>query len=778
MSTYIYRFTCLLVGVFAPTALGCSVVSGEDRDNGLDGGTSGGGGASAAAAAAAATTQTTGGITMVSAGCGDGKKVEAEECDDGNKENGDGCNQACQIELDYECPVENTPCVSTVVCGNGILSSVETCDDGNTADGDGCSADCSTVEPGWQCRVPGKACVPVCGDMVLTGSENCDDGNAVSGDGCSSTCLTEPGYSCVDTVCTAAVCGNGVVETGESCDLGAELNGLFYGDGSGCSKTCTQEPQCRDGSGVTVACSTACGDGNIDTADGEACDDGNAVDGDGCSSTCQLEGGFTCEDVESPDTETCASGAECLVLPIIYRDFDGEHESGGHPDFYYLGHGGRNCVPNASGQQDDAAAAGMCWASDSTDLCQGIVAEDLAADGKPAIGSTTMCNCRYTDWEPGELLTTGTTCNSGGEAQPRFIEKMVPAIDSAASFNQWYHDDPSVNTTVPGTLELTAIAGNLFQFSSSDGETVYDDLAEGEGTTLDSGFFPLEDQPRAKVCNIWPYWIAENTDCDAEDGESPWEQWDPALNDGGGGRVSPVTGIERNFYFTSEVRYLFRFVGGETLSFYGDDDVFVFINGKLALDLGAPHERLAGDVTLPAAGGTSASWVISAIDPVDGTTLTVGSGMSPALGLEAGKIYEIAIFHADRHPRESNYQLTLQGFSTNKSQCVPTCGDGVATTGEECDDGAANSDTAYGGCTTECKFGPFCGDGVVDAGYEQCDAGRDNTAQYGEEGCAPGCVLPHKCGDGLIDGAFGEQCDDGANNGVGACQSDCTLQVK
>ncbi len=56
------------------------------------------------------------------------------------------------------------------------------------------------------------------------------------------------------------------------------------------------------------------------------------------------------------------------------------------------------------------------------------------------------------------------------------------------------------------------------------------------------------------------------------------------------------------------------------------------------------------------------------------------SGAAPRpLNLTPGQIYEIAVFHADRHPTESNYQLTLSGFTTNRSNCQPRCGDGVVS---------------------------------------------------------------------------------------------------
>jgi hypothetical protein len=157
--------------------------------------------------------------------------------------------------------------------------------------------------------------------------------------------------------------------------------------------------------------------------------------------------------------------------------------------------------------------------------------------------------------------------------------------------------------------------------------------------------------------------------------------------------------------------------------------------------------------------------------PADGT-VTIGPGTAATYGLTSGSVYTIGIFHAERQSEGSTFKLTLSGFNLQPSQCLPKCGDGVVTVNEECDAGAANSDSACGACRTDCTFGPRCGDSVVqtDCG-EECDDGV-NIGGYNQ--CATGCKLGERCGDGVTQAAFGELCDEGPANGTdGHCTATC-----
>ncbi len=191
-------------------------------------------------------------------------------------------------------------------CGDGQVAGGEQCDDGNRGDGDGCSSTC-TVETGFLCLGAPSVCTATCGDGMVAGVEACDDGNGTGGDGCSAACQVEAGYRCVGSpsVCTPPVCGDGMLDPGEQCDDG----NLTAGDG--CDPTCRVEPGffCA---GAPSSCGPVCGDGLV--VGGEPCDDGNNTRGDGCDPTCLIEPGYSCSGSPSVCTATACAGVTCAAL--------------------------------------------------------------------------------------------------------------------------------------------------------------------------------------------------------------------------------------------------------------------------------------------------------------------------------------------------------------------------------------------------------------------------------------------------------------------------------
>ena len=144
---------------------------------------------------------------------------------------------------------------------------------------------------------------PVCGDgSVDWPVESCDDGNTVDNDGCSAACQVENFFDCPvlttgKSSCYKQVCGDGIRVAGEDCDSGRQPGChwrlCYVQDGYNCSV----EPY------RLSICKPVCGDGLI--VQGELCDDHNTLDGDGCSSTCNVEIGYSCAQTYSNGTSMC-----------------------------------------------------------------------------------------------------------------------------------------------------------------------------------------------------------------------------------------------------------------------------------------------------------------------------------------------------------------------------------------------------------------------------------------------------------------------------------------
>jgi fibro-slime domain-containing protein len=166
--------------------------------------------------------------------------------------------------------------------------------------------------------------------------------------------------------------------------------------------------------------------------------------------------------------------------------------------------------------------------------------------------------------------------------------------------------DAFENRVIKGRLWFQHIGNGVYQFSQNK---------ERGG----DGFFPLDNAPSAYTAN----------------GRTPGVEF-PA-----GGTVLETSANrwkKHNYAFTMELVCEFTMQPGLTFEFTGDDDVWVFINKRLAVDVGGIHEAVTQRVNL------------------DDARSTLG-------GLVNGQKYELRMFYSERHTDDSNIKITTNIIS-------------------------------------------------------------------------------------------------------------------
>ena len=141
-----------------------------------------------------------------------------------------------------------------------------------------------------------------------------------------------------------------------------------------------------------------------------------------------------------------------------------------------------------------------------------------------------------------------------------------------ANFDEWYRDVSGTNGSIDYSIEL----------DDSDGDGTY--------TYYNASFFPL-------------------------DGMAGFDN----------------QGRNHNYHFTYEIHSTFTYGGGEMFEFRGDDDVWVYINGKKVIDIGGVHNEKVALVDLD----------------------TVAS----SIGITPGNTYNFDMFFAERHTTKSNFKV-------------------------------------------------------------------------------------------------------------------------
>lgn len=208
--------------------------------------------------------------------------------------------------------------------------------------------------------------------------------------------------------------------------------------------------------------------------------------------------------------------------------------------------------------------------------------DTLDDEGKPAFRSTGFkIGNQWRDSAGRNIINPKTYLSTRpGDVNGSMATTAGGSLSTDANFRQWFRDVPNVNVSRQLPLTLVRQPGtNTYTFNDRTDATYANR----------GGFFPINN-----------------------------ELFGNSAND------------SKNFHFTFELatEFEYRRGTGQVFTFTGDDDVFVFIDNKLVIDIGGVHSAVSQSIDLD-----RCNWLVD------------------------GQTYSLKFYFAERHRTQSNFRI-------------------------------------------------------------------------------------------------------------------------